>query len=120
MLLMVGVLSSAAVMLAFAAPALATDESYSCEGCSHTTGANHPIDEVAGTDYVYTIVFLKMWKYNGGSNYNIEYETYSETGYHVKICTGGHEFTGHGETTAGGITTHLSGREANYKDCRIP
>jgi hypothetical protein len=114
------VLSSSASALAVATPAQATDESYKCEGCAKTSGANHFIDEVGGTDYIYTIVYVYEWKYNGGSNYNLEAWTYSETGNHVKLCTGSTEPDGHGETTAGGLTATLSGREANYKNCSIP
>ena len=106
--------------LALAAPAGATDSSYECGSCGGVSGPNNFIDEVAGTDYTYTLVFVHMWKFNGGSSYTLEEEAHSESTSHVKICTGTKEFDGHGDTTAGGLTAHLSGREANYKDCRIP
>lgn len=109
-----------ATAFAVAAPAHATDQSYECASCGGVGGANNFIDEAAGTDYTYTIVFVHMWKFNGGSNYNLEAESHSEAMSHVKICTGSKEFNGHGDTTAGGLLAHLSGREANYKDCRIP
>lgn len=114
------VLSSSATALVAAAPAQATDESYKCEKCGETNGANHFIDEVGGTDYIYNIVYVYEWKWNGGGNYNLEAWTYSETTNHVKLCTGSVEPDGHGETTAGGLTATLSGREANYKNCSIP
>jgi glucose dehydrogenase len=117
--LVVALLSSAAVF-AVAAPALATDHSYSCEGCATLNGPNDYIDEVGGTDYTYKLVYVIEWQFNGGSSWSVAGEHYSENMNHVKVCTGSNEVYGHGETSSTGFYVHLSGREANYKNCSIP
>jgi hypothetical protein len=116
---LVGVLASV-VAFTMTTPALATDHSYSCESCAALNGPNDWIDEVGGTDYSYRVLFVYEWKFNGGSNWNVEAEAYTENGTHLKVCTGADEVYGHGESLNGGFNEHMSGREANYKNCSIP
>jgi glucose dehydrogenase len=117
--LLVGLLSMVTAF-AVAAPALATDHSYTCEGCANINGPNDYIDEVGGTDYTYKIIDVLEWKFNGGSSWNVVLEAFSEKLNHVKVCSGSNEVYGHGETGSTGFYVHLSGREANYKNCSIP
>ena len=118
-LLLLGVLMSTTTALAAVAPGAAVGATYACNPCAAANGPNQTIDEVSGRDYEYNIVYVYAWKFNGGSNYNLENWTYSETTYHVRLCLGANHFSGHGETTAGGLTTYLWGNEANAGNCAL-
>jgi hypothetical protein len=118
-LLAVSVVAASLATLAAAAPKQAFGTTYSCNPCGSTSGPNETIDEASGRDYTYNIVYVHAWKYNGGSNYNLEAWTYSETTYHVRLCLGSNKFNGHGDTTAGGLSANLWGNEADKNNCTI-
>lgn len=118
-LVAVGVIAVSLAAIAAAAPMQALGSTYSCNPCGATSGPNETIDEASGRDYEYNIVYVYAWKFNGGSNYNLESWTYSETTYHVRLCLGSNKFNGHGETTAGGLTSNLWGAEADKDNCTI-
>jgi hypothetical protein len=112
--------ATTATVLGATPAAHGTDQPYSCPECAVLNGENNYITEVGGTNYAYDYVDVVMWKFNGGSSWNIEAQAVTEKGNHIKVCIGKREIYGHGETLSGGLYVHLSGREANYGDCRIP
>lgn len=119
-LLVASIVAASLTALAAATPKQAFGSSpYSCGSCSNVSGPNETIDEGSGRDYEYNIVSVTLWKYNGGSNYNEEAWSYSETTYHLRICLGSKKFDGHEETTAGGLTAPLWGDEADKDNCTI-
>jgi hypothetical protein len=106
--------------LSGASVANATDSSYECGSCSTLNSPNNYYDEAGATNYTYSTLELWMWKYNGGSNWNIEDSAFSN-GSHVRLCLGANEFYRHAETLEYFTrSAHMSGRIANYKTCQIP
>jgi hypothetical protein len=94
-ILAVAVIAPSTALYAATAP-VANASLYTCTSCASTSGANeYPIDENRAVNESGTGVCSEIWKYNGGSNYNLE----------SQVCTSSESVTwaksskldGHGE-----------------------
>jgi hypothetical protein len=71
----------------------------SCEHCDRLNAPNETIHRVGAKNASGLGVCAILWKYNGGSNYNVERETCNPSS-HIALAEVPSALTGHGEAEA--------------------
>jgi len=112
-LLVTGLVTSAATAAVTVPGASGTNLPYSCSSCTYKKGPTNYVRNNEGINYSYNGVAATLWKSNG----EFVQEAYS-SGYKALVCHKSGEFYGWGDVaTRDGGSAHLAGREDNYAGC---
>jgi hypothetical protein len=116
LLLVAGLSAACTGGLIAVAPALATNEGYSCENCEFANGNENFVKNNEAINYTRNGICSIVWKNNGGGNFNPVAEECTGGTYHALACAGG-EVKGHGDAEATTGRAHLAGRQDNFSYC---
>jgi len=101
-----------AVVVPLAVAQSAQAENFSCAKCGAVSGKNQSMEFTEGINYNAYEVWIKIWKYNGGSNYNISQEGFTTSNYKLLLETGCYCYlTGHGQVGQFQEVSHLAGSD---------
>ena len=99
-----------AVPLAVAQSAHAA--TFGCSSCNNVSGPNQSMKFTEGINYDHYEIWVTIWKYNGGSNYNVSQEGFTMSNYKLTLESGCYCYIdGHGQVGQFKQFAHLGGND---------
>jgi len=106
------VFAALAVAIPLAVAHTAQAATFGCGACNNVSGPNQSMEFTEGINYNHYNVWVKIWKYNGGSNYNVSNEGLTTSNYKLTIASGcGCYLTGHGQVLVLEESSHIGGND---------